>query len=473
MNIIGRKREQDIISQCLASKRPEFMVVYGRRRVGKTYLVKEYFNGRFSFYATGIPSEKMKNQMAVIYESLIDHGENVHTVPKNWFEVFRRIKGLLETDDVARDPISNKRVIFLDEVPWMDTARSDFKSALDFFWNSWASTQNDLVLIVCGSATSWIVNNILGDNGGFYNRITRQLYLKPFSLSECREYFRSNGIEMIEQQVVESYMIFGGIPYYMNLFDRRLSPASNVDSLFFDPQGQLHYEYDHLFSSLFKRPTNHIKVIETLAKKKSGMLRKQLTEASGVSDGESLTKTLSELEQCGFIRKYQNYSKKKSGYYYQIIDPFVLFAISFLRDEKVKSWQNFIKSPGYYAWRGNAFELVCLEHIDQIKKVLGISGVETSEYSWRSKQKTGGAQIDLLIDRRDDMINICEMKFTDDEFAISKKYAEELRHKASVFIEETNPKKTVQFVLVTANGLKQNEYADVVQNVITGEQLFQ
>ena len=472
MSMIGREREQDILIQCLESKRPEFLVVFGRRRVGKTFLIKEFFNERFSFYTTGIPDEKTRNQLKAFNESLKYYGDKTHTIPKDWFEAFSRLRAILEYDDVHRDQSSGKRVVFLDEVPWMDTARSDFKSAFDFFWNSWGSSQKDLLLIVCGSATSWIINNILNDVGGFHNRVTKQMRIEPFSLRECKAFFESNGIMLSTDMMIESYMIFGGIPYYLNLYDRRLSLAQNVDGLVFDERGDLHYEYEHLFRSLFKNAHNHIKVIEALVKLKCGLQREEIISESGISNGEGITKALRELEQCGFIRQYKNVTTKKNGCFYQVIDPFILFSLNFVRNRKITSWTKFINSPEYYAWRGNSFEIVCLLHVPQIKSALGISGIESFEYSWKSKKKEGGAQIDLLIDRADNVINLCEMKCTDKEFEISSDYRDHLTNKVETFIEEVRTGKAIHITLITSNGFKNNKYSDVVQNIIRPEKLF-
>lgn len=472
MSIVGREREQDILEQCIESERPEFLVVFGRRRVGKTFLIKEYFKERFSFYTTGIPDEKTRNQLKAFNESLKLYGDKTGTIPKDWFEAFGRLRDILEKESVQRDYSSGKKVVFLDEVPWMDTARSDFKSAFDFFWNSFGSSQKDLFLIVCGSATSWIINNILSDVGGFHNRATKQMHIEPFSLRECEIFYRNNGIILSRDKIIESYMIFGGVPYYLNLYDKRLSLAQNVDNLIFNRGGDLHYEYENLFRSLFKKADNHIKIIETMSELKRGLQRTDLAKLAEVSDGEGLTKTLRELEQCGFIRQYINAATKKNGCFYQVIDPFVLFSLNFLCDKRIKSWQMFIKSPEYYAWRGNAFEIVCLLHIQQIKEALGIAGVESFEYSWRSKRKEGGAQIDLLIDRADDVINMCEMKCTDNQFEISAKYRDDLINKLETFVEEVHPGKAVHITLITSNGFKKNEYAEVVQNNISPDKLF-
>lgn len=470
--MIGRKAEQNALKICLQSNRAEFLVVYGRRRVGKTFLIKEYFNNIFSFYATGLSNAKTKEQLKAFYGSLLEHGAKEKKPPKDWYEAFMRLKVLLQTDDVRKDPVSGKKVVFLDELPWMDTARSDFKSALEYFWNSWGSTQNDLLLIVCGSAASWIIDNLLGDRGGFYNRITRQIHLRPFTLGECEELYKSNSIQMTRQQMIESYMIFGGIPYYLNCFDKRLSFAQNVEELLFKQTGQLYYEYDRLLGSLFKKYERHAAIIDAVSHSKGGRTRVELAKIPAVGDGEPLTKALNELEQSGFIRKYKNYTKEKQGFYFQLIDPFMLFCFQFIKKREHESWMTYINTPGYFAWAGNAFELVCLLHVDQIKMALGISGVETVEYAWRSKGSKPGAQIDLLIDRKDGVINICEAKYTMAPFAIDAGYEKMLRNKMSLFIKETSCKKALHLTFLSSNGLVHNDYAGIVQRVITGDELF-
>ena len=470
--MIGRKKEQIILQNCLESPRAEFVVVYGRRRVGKTFLIKEYFNNSFAFYATGISNAKTKEQLKIFKGSLMEYGFSDKKQPKDWYEAFTRLKQLLLNENVRRDPVSGKKVVFLDELPWMDTVRSDFKSALEYFWNSFASTQNDLLLIVCGSATSWIINNLLGDRGGFYNRITRQIHLFPFTLKECEDLYRLNGVQMTRQQVIESYMVFGGIPYYLNCFDKRLSLAQNIDELLFKENGQLYHEYDMLLKSLFKNYERHAAIIDALAQSKCGMQRTDLAKIEKIGDGEPLTKALNELEQSGFIRKYKNYAKAKSKFYFQLIDPFMNFCFKFIKKRDYGSWMSYINTPSYFSWSGNAFELVCLLHVDQIKNALGISGVETMEYAWRSSKKENGAQIDLLIDRKDDVMNVCEIKYTLLPFEIDSKYELELKNKLAVFMSETNCNKALHLTMVSANGLKHNAHSGIVQNEISGEDLF-
>lgn len=472
MKMIGRVAEQDLLKQCCESPRPEFLVVYGRRRVGKTYLIKEYFNNSFSFYATGLAEQKTRQQLRAFSDSLRLYGHKQKSIPTDWYEAFFCLREILTSDQVQRDAASGKRVVFLDEVPWMDTARSDFRSALDYFWNSWASSQKDLLLIVCGSATSWIIDHLVSDRGSFYNRITRQIHLQPFTLSECRDLLDANGMVMTQQQMLESYMVFGGIPYYLNCLDRRLSLAQNIDALCFQQNGQLYWEYDRLYHSLFKNAEKHLAIIETISASKGGLTRKELVTDPRIGDGEPLTKALRELEQCGFIRKYKNYMKEKQGFYYQLIDPFTLFCLRFRQNSKVSTWLGFINTPAYYAWCGNAFEMVCLLHIHEIKKALGISGVETTECGWRSTTAKPAAQIDLLIDRADGIINVCEMKYTLDAFDIDAAYEGQLRNKLNAFIGETEPRKAVHLTMVCASGLKPGKHTGIVQNVLSGFQLF-
>ena len=472
MKIIGRNREKIALTACLTSGRPEFVVVYGRRRVGKTYLVKEYFNGQFSFYATGLSDEKTKGQLKSFHTSLQIYGDTVNAAPKDWFEAFMRLRSLLERENVYRDPISNRRVVFLDELPWMDTARSDYKSALEYFWNSWASSQEDLMLIVCGSATSWIIQHMLKERKGFHNRVTRRIRLLPFTLRECEELLENNGIVLTREQIIECYMIFGGIPYYLNLLDSRLSLAQNVDELLFKPYGDLKEEYTELFYSLFKKPEKHMSILKTLSESKNGRTRKELSEIKAIGGGSVLTENLQELEQCGFIRKYTNYTKQSTDAYFQIVDPYVLFSLRFQESPKRTSWMEYIHSPSYNAWRGNAFEICCVNHVSKIKEALGVAGVETMEYAWRSEKSDPGAQIDLLIDRKDGVINLCEMKYTDGVFEMDKSEYEKLMNRLNAFQKEAHPKKAIHMTLVSANGLSKGKYASAFQNIIIGEQLF-
>ena len=471
MWMVGREAEQQILDDCLHSPRPEFLVVYGRRRVGKTYLIREFFREGFSFYATGVAGSKTRDQLKFFNNALQEYGCPQKRIPEDWMEAFSRLKAVLNKTDVYRDA-SGRRVVFLDEVPWMDTRRSDFKSALDYFWNSWGSAQEDLLLIICGSATSWIIDHLLTDRGGFYNRVTKQIHLLPFTLRECEEFFKAGSVPMTRQQIMEAYMVFGGIPYYLTLLNPRRSTAQNIDDLCFRENGGLRYESNLLFSSLFRNDRKHSAVIHAAALKCGGVTRSELAEIKEIGDNEKLTMTLAELEQCGFIRKYRSGASDKKGFLYQIIDPFTLFSLTFLENAKLPSWSGYIGTPGYYAWRENAFEILCLNHIPEIKDTLGIRGVETMEYPWRSKSSSPGVQIDLLMDRKDGIINLCEMKCSDQAYAIDAAYEKKLLEKIAVFRQESRSRKAIHLTMVTSNGLVHNAHAGNVISEVSGEELF-
>ena len=466
MKIIGRREERRKLDVILRSEKPEFVVVHGRRRVGKTYLVGEHFNGRFAFRASGLARGSYAEQLAAFGERLREHGSSHVESPASWIEAFSWLRELLAAEDVLRHAETGRRVVFIDEMPWFDTPRSGFKTALEYFWNGWACTQADIVLIACGSSTSWLANNLLEDAGGFYNRVTRVIDLQPFTLAECGEYFEWRNTGYSVRQVVESYMVFGGVPYYLGLQERGSSLAQNIDALLFKRGGQLIPEFDRLYSTLFRHPEPYVDIVKALARKRSGMTRTEISATLNM-EGRALTKALRDLDQCGFTRNYRNFTKRKNGGMHQIVDPFTLFHLTFVENKRFDSWMGFVGTPAYHAWAGLSFEMVCLIHVDEIKDSLGISGVQTSACSWRSEAVEPGAQVDLLIDRRDGIINLCEMKYSEGEYAMSAAEERAIRNRLVAFRTETGTKKAVHPTLVTLEGAKRNaHYSSVVLNEV-------
>jgi AAA+ ATPase superfamily predicted ATPase len=469
MQLIGRRDELAELQSAYRSEKPEFIAIYGRRRVGKTYLVRSLFDKEFSFHVTGIANTDMRKQLKNFKASLEDFGFQDANIPEDWFDAFRQLRRHLET-------INRKRkIVFIDEMPWMDTHKSEFISALEHFWNGWASAQEDIMLIVCGSAASWISKKLFRNKGGLHNRLTRRLLIEPFTLNECMAYFRENKIGFSQNQILEAYMVFGGIPYYLSLMDGKYSVIQNVDRLCFRGAGALRGEFAELYASLYKNAQRHIAVVEALGTLKKGMTRTELAEATGLPNGGSLTETLNELEMSGFIRKYKSFSKKRKGMLYQLIDHFSLFHLAFVKDspdDETAYWSKLSESSRYKGWRGYAFEQVCLSHIRRIRIALGIDGIINQAASWRSEDSVPGAQIDLLIDRNDGVISMCEMKYADEEYTLKKDEDAALRNRRSTFVAETGTKKAVQIVLVTPVGLSQGAYAQTVQAVVTAEDLF-
>ena len=468
--MIGREEEKADFDRFMESKKPEFIVVFGRRRVGKTFLIREYFGNKFAFYHTGMANTEMTTQLHSFNSSLHKYGNIPYPQVTTWLESFEQLIFLLSSKKQK-----GKKVVFIDEMPWLDTSRSGFVQALEYFWNSWASAQKDILLIVCGSASSWILNKLINNHGGLHNRITQQIYLRPFNLGECEEYFQKNNIALNRHQIVENYMIFGGIPYYLSLVQKHLSMAQNVDNMCFAERGKLRHEFKNLYASLFRNYENHLKVVEVLSKKAKGMTREELIENTRLSNGGGLTKTLNELELCGFIRKYRAFGKKERQSLFQLTDFFTLFYFNFMADNKYSDehyWTNFIAEARHRAWSGYAFEQVCLAHLPQIKRRLGIAGILTNTASWRSNEADNGAQIDLVIERKDKIINLCEMKYAQEQFVIDKKLEENLRNKRAAFRYETKNNNALHLTMITTYGVKHNEYWNSIQSEVTMNDLF-
>ena len=471
-SLIGRKAEQEILHEYLLSKKSEFIALYGRRRVGKTFLIRETLGADFVFYASGILNGTGAEQLANFNMEIVNFCEGgLDLVPAdNWTHAFRNLNMLIESSKKK-----DKKVIFLDEVPWMSASRSGFLSALDHFWNRYASMRKDVLLIICGSAASWIIENVVNNTGGLHNRLTGEIYLQPFNLRECEEYYRAKGIDIPRYQVAEAYMIFGGIPYYMDFLKPKYSLAQNVDEIFFKESAPLRNEFANLFRSLFKNADGHMRVIEALAAKNYGKSRDEIIAETGMTEGGGLSKILVELKTSGFIREYRAFGKKKRDRLFQLIDPFTLFCLRFGSKREAYSddfWLRFCTTPAHAAWAGYAFEILCLLHIPQIRTALGISGVLTEIYAWKSKTHNPGAQIDLVIERGDKVVNLCEMKYASSEFIIDKAYDENLRNKKSAFLAETRTRKAAQTTMITTYGLRKNAYQAGVPFEIMLDDLF-
>ena len=477
--IIARKREQSELKRLYDSGKAEFVVVYGRRRVGKTYLVREYFSGNFDFYHTALsPYDKegakttTAQQLQCFHSSLVRFGDSNPLVPKDWLEALERLRDLVE----GRLNKGKRTVVFIDELPWLDIAKSGFVPAFEHFWNGWGAGCQDLILIVCGSATTWIHDTFLDNTGGLYNRITAEIRVSPFSLSECEDFYRSRSVEISRYDQLQYYMILGGVPYYMDYLRRGESLAANIDSLFFNKDSRLRNEFDRLFASLFKKPEGYKELVRFLAGSRAGYTREEITSGTSYSSGGGLTEALAALEASDFILKYRPFAAKKGEEKYKLIDGFLLFYLKFVDGVSKKNsgyWQRFENTSKLTSWRGLSFENLCFNHIPQIKNALGISGVYTEESAWirQGNDIMRGAQIDMLIDRDDRIINLCEMKFVLGDYSVSKEEEAKLQNRKAA-LYESGTKKAVNLVLVTTYGLKQNAHSAVFQKVVTMEDLF-
>lgn len=471
MFIIGRKNEISILHEKLASNKAEFVAIYGRRRVGKTYLVRNVFDNKFTFKLTGLANATLQEQLANYnLEMQNQYPMYGNRTANSWIEAFQHIRQVIEKSK------QKKKIIFIDELPWFDTLHSKFIQALEHFWNSWASGRKDILLIVSGSAASWMINKLINNKGGLHNRVTQKIKLEPFNLMECQELLKHKKIVLEHYHLVQLYMTLGGIPFYWDAIKKGSSVAQNINRLCFEPQGLLKTEFDNLFRSLFDKAERHEIIIAALAKKGKGLTREEISKESKIPTGGTLTQLLDELEESGFIRRYIPFGNRAKNSLFQLSDFFSLFHIKWMKGQKKYSkdhWTKMVEDPKYKTWSGYAFEQVCLTHTEQIKKALGISGIGTEESAWRSTQSKDGAQIDLVIDRKDGAINLCEMKFSIGPFTIDKKYDTELRNKITAFKTETRTKKAVFLTMLTTYGLKPNTYSLNVQNDLKMDVLFE
>ncbi len=465
MDLVGRKYEKETLERLYESKKSEFLAVYGRRRVGKTFLLREFFKYKFDFQISGLAKGNTEQQLLHFHNTLEDFGlVNYEEPAKNWIEAFNRLKKHLELTATAR------KVILIDEMPWLDTFKSDFITALESFWNSWATNRKDIFLIATGSSASWILNKLINNTEGLHNRITQYIKLYPFTLYETEQFLQAKNIQLSRYQIAELYMVLGGIPYYLDYVKPGQSVAQVIDEIFFNKNAILKNEIKNLYRALFKKYTWHEKIVESLAKKAKGLTRTELIEASGLPSGGTITKILAELEEGGFIVGYKPlYTSSKTTY--RLADFYTAFYFRFINGQTQfgeNTWTNLIDHPIHRTWQGYTFEQLCMYHIKQIKQGLGISGIQSHESAWQNEN----AQIDLLIDRRDQVMNIIEMKFSLSEYSITKDYDEKLRRKISQLKENTKTKKSIFLTFITSYGLQKNKYSGIVTNELTLDDLF-
>ncbi len=473
MKVAGRKEEIKKLSSLLDKDQPEFVAVYGRRRIGKTYLVRQVFAEKIVFECAGLHQKDISQQLENFWLTLNEFQKPTLPTPppKTWLQAFAQLKsylgGLLGKE---------KKVVFLDEVPWFETQHSGFLAALDNFWNQFCSRRPDIILVICGSAASWIIQKVVNDRGGLHNRITAHIQLMPFRLAEAKEFLEMQNVQLSPKDTVELYMCVGGIPFYLKDAAPGRSLPQILDDLLLGKQAVLHNEFPNLYASLFKNSQAHETVVQALASKNKGLTRSEIIGATGMNSGGGLSVVLEELLQCGFVQPIFPLKKAKEDCLYRLVDEFTLFYFRFLHPKKTgNSWMQICRQPAYKAWAGYTFENTCFKYVLQIKKALGIQGIISNEYSWVKKGTAteAGAQIDLIIDRSDNCINLLELKFQDAVFEMDKACAEQLRERGNLFRQQTKTRKNIFLTLLAASGAKRNaHFLSVVQQELGIEDLF-
>ena len=470
-NLIARKEECHVLERCYKSNEPELVIIYGRRRVGKTFLITEFFEDNFAFRITGVYKKPKATQLSNFTYELNKKSGKEYECFETWSEAFRALRAYLDTL-----PKNKKQVVFFDETPWLDTQKSDFLPSFDFFWNNYANSKNNLMFIVAGSASAWITNKLIENKGGFFNRHTARLYLEPFTLKETKEYLVRKGIHWNDYDIAQTYMVTGGIPFYLKQFDEDETVSENIDRIYFKKNGPLWDEFSRLYDTLFNGDQKYQDIVEALAKSRRGMKREEISKSAGVPKNGTLTKMLRNLIDSGFVSEIESHSERKTTLYV-LTDFYTIFYFDFLKENYGKEehfWTITTDLPKRKAWLGLTFELLCKNHISQIKKKLGIEGISSTYYSWerQGNEYVDGCQIDLVIDRRDNVADLCEIKFSTGTFAISKDYDENLRNKFSRFSDEY-PRKSIQMVLITTYGLAKGMYANTINKVVTLKDFFE
>ena len=467
--VIGRDAEQEQLLDALGSPRAELIAVYGRRRIGKTYLIRNTYADVVSFEFAGMHRGSFKDQLKSFHKALLKKWKKA-PAPVDWIEAFDLLGRYLSGSRTKR-----KKVVFIDEFPWLDTRRSGFLPAFSDFWNSYATKRKDLVVVICGSAASYMVTEVIKSKGGLHNRLTRRIRLAPFNLRDTEQLLKRNRVRLTRYDIVQLYMALGGVPYYLQLVKPGESVAQAIDRLCFEPNGFLREEFGQVFASLFDRSENHTAIVRALAGVRRGLTRNEVLRRSKLRTGGTLTSTLQELEQSGFIERYTPYKGSKDPLF-RLTDEYSLFYLKFIEGTKPAKrglWMKLSQLPTYKVWAGFTFETICMKHVEQIKEALRISGIRSVEGSWIGKGGAQGAQVDLLIDRDDNVVNLCEMKFANGPFTIDKKYAGELMKNAEAFRSATRTRKSIFITLITTHGLAHNAYSrQLVQNELTMEVLF-
>ncbi len=479
-SIIGRKCEIETLERIFKSKKSEFVAIYGRRRIGKSYLVNEVFGKKIAFKVVGTyMREGDKNyetyrrlQLDHFHDSLclagFDRSEAKATC---WREAFLQLRKLLEGLK------SRRKVVFIDELPWLAGPQSsEMIAELGYFWNSWADSQHNIVLVVCGSATSWMLDNVIHDYGGLHGRLTETIKLAPFTLAECEMYYKKNGFRLSRYEMCVSYMALGGIPYYLDKLRNHLTLTENLDNIFFADE-LIHQEFRDVYAGLYASKERYVDIVKALGTQFYGMTQTEISNAIGMKSGGSLSNLLDNLRESGIIREYPRYGKQRVETVYQLIDFFSLFYLRFASSKQTKKgmWNTIHRTPTFYTWAGGTFELLCIVHLQQLKNALHLASIERS-YCWAGKNAEGrGAQIDLVMESRAAQTDyLCEMKFTEGKYGITATDESVMLNKIGAFAHSKMHRKThsIQLVLVTTMGLARGEHSGIINQVISIEDLF-
>lgn len=468
--IIGRDDACETFLEALESGSSEFIAIVGRRRIGKTFLVNNYFNDELCFYLTGVQDGSKETQLNAFTQELSRRQKKHVEPPKNWLDAFNMLRGYLEKKRTKK-----KKVIFLDELPWMDAPKSNFVQEFGYFWNSYAAWSKDIILVIAGSSTSWIVNKIFNDRGGLHNRVTKRIWLKPFTLQQTEDFLKSKKVTISRYEITLLYMAIGGIPFYLNEIKQGESAAQTIQRLFFKSGGLLKTEFQYLYKAIFFKADAYVRVVRILAKHRYGLNRTTLLKLAKITNSGGGSKILEDLVLTGYIEEMIPLGKNKNGAKYVLNDFYSLFYLNFVEPANYKNWLAAIETSSYKIWCGLSFERVCFMHQDEIKKTLGISGLNSyfTHLTLFGPNKKATSQIDMLIERADNVFNLCEIKFANSVYKIKETEATKLREKMADLQTKIKARQSIFPILVTPFGGEKNmHYIGNIQKEVTLNDLF-
>lgn len=446
---VGRELELKKLRAIGEADEPSIVVVYGRRRVGKTELLEQAFRHRNILKFEGIEGLSEKDQYANAMRQLAKYvGEDLLTKVQitSWSEFF---------DLVARYTKEGTWTIYLEELQWLANYESKLLSELKYAWDNQFRRNPKLLLILCGSAPSFMLEKVVHSKA-LYNRSQHEIHLQELSISETKLFLKNRS----DREIFNAYLSVGGIPEYLKWVDKESSVFQGLCTHAFTSGSFFSREFEKIFTSSLANNKHYREIIETLSRCKF-LSREELAEKLKLTSGGTLSILLTDLEKCGFISKYcpYNLSNSSNVIRYAIADNYLHFYFNFIRpiQSKIENGdynevpQSAIKMDSYAKWLGFAFERWCRKYSRVIAKILGFSGVQYRSgayFSRATNKKDPGYQIDLVFDRADKVYTICEMKYLQSPAGI--KVIGDMERKLSFF--PNKGKNTIHKVLICNEG---------------------
>jgi AAA+ ATPase superfamily predicted ATPase len=442
---IGRKVEIAQLTALIDLPRPSIAVIYGRRRVGKSELIRHVTQGKNVLSFEGLEGQPKHKQIKNFLFQLSAQSNIREKNISDWPDALILLRTLTQ---------DGQWIIILDEFQWMANYQNELVSVIKMIWEKYLSQNPDLTLILCGSIASFMKSKVL-KSSALYGRTDYELNLHELNLSEISEFFPGKGSD----EVIDTAMLVGGIPKYLELISEYPSLYDALEPLAFSQDGFFKTEYDRLFASHFGKKPIFMKIIQTLATNPYGLTTGKLAKEMQVASGGTLCHQLDDLESAGFLHSIIPFDKPEGSKLrkYILMDAYVRFYHSIIRGSMKETtppntqFHAIMSSPRYAAWAGMAFEFLCMRHHKEISRILGFHGIPytAGPFFQRKTLDTPGVQIDLLFERSDKILVLCEMKYL--LASVPGDIIDQVNRKVSA-LQEKYPGRTILKVLLTKTG---------------------